>query len=153
MNKPKYQLIAEQNLTIFNFISEGPKGRITKLIEIKETNLKDFYNLAFGDKDQETGKINDSVVTNNNDTEKVLATVVAAVYAFTDINIDAWVYATGSTKSRTRLYRMGINKYLNEIENDFEIYGELKNNWCIFDKTTDFEGFVVKRKKHLIKAI
>lgn len=153
MNNPKYQLTAEQNLTIFNFISEGPKGKITKLIEIKETNLKDFYNLAFGDKDQETGKINDSVVTNNNDTEKVLATVVSAVYAFTDINPEVWVYATGSTKSRTRLYRMGINKYLNEIENDFEIYGELKNNWCIFDKTTDFEGFVVKRKKHLIKTI
>ena len=74
------------------------------------------------------------------------ATVVSAVYAFTDINPDAWVYATGSTEARTRLYRMGINKYLNEVENDFEIYGELGNNWCVFDKGTDFEGFVVKRK-------
>ena len=146
MNNPKYQLNAEQGLTIFNFISEGPKGRISKLIEIKETNLKDFYNLAFGDKDAETGKINDSVVTNNNDTEKVLATVVSAVYAFTDMNPEAWVYATGSTEARTRLYRMGINKYLNEVENDFEIYGELENNWCVFDKGTDFEEFVVKRK-------
>ena len=146
MNNPKYQLNAEQGLTVFNFVSEGPKGRIAKLIEIKETNLKDFYNLAFGDKDEETGKINDSIVTNNNDTEKVLATVVSAVYAFTDLNPEAWVYATGSTESRTRLYRMGINKYLNEVENDFEIYGELGNNWCIFEKATDFEGFVVKRK-------
>jgi hypothetical protein len=146
MNNPKYQLNAEQDLTVFNFTSEGPKGRISKLIEIKETNLKGFYNLAFGDKDVATGKINDSIVTNNNDTEKVLATVVSAVYAFTDINPDAWVYATGSTEARTRLYRMGINKYLNEVENDFEIYGELGNNWCVFDKGTDFEGFVVKRK-------
>lgn len=146
MNNPKYQLNAEQDLTVFNFISEGPKGRILKLIEIKETNLKGFYNLAFGDKDEKSGKINDSIVTNNNDTEKVLATVVSAVYAFTDINPDAWVYATGSTEARTRLYRMGINKYLNEVENDFEIYGELGNNWCVFDKGTDFEAFVVKRK-------
>ena len=89
MNNPKYQLNAEQGLTVFNFISEGPKSRISKLIEIKETNLKDFYNLAFGDKDAETGKINDLVVTNNNDTEKVLATVVSAVYAFTDMNPEA----------------------------------------------------------------
>ena len=42
MNNPKYQLNAEQGLTVFNFISEQPKGRISKLIEIKETNLKDF---------------------------------------------------------------------------------------------------------------
>jgi hypothetical protein len=146
MKNPKYQLKGENDLTVFNFISEGPKGRIPKLIEIKETNLKGFYNLAFGDKDLKTGKINDLIVTNNNDTEKVLATVVGAVYAFTDINPDAWVYATGSTEARTRLYRMGINKYLSEVENDFEIYGELGDNWCVFDKGTDFEGFVVKRK-------
>ena len=42
---------------------------------------------------------------------------------------------------------MGINKYLNKVENDFEIYGELENNWRIFDRVTNFEGFVVKRKK------
>ena len=147
MNNPKYQLKAAQDLTVFNFISEGPKGSIQKLIEIKETNLKGFYNLAFRDKDEQTGKINDKVVTNNNDTDKVLATVVSAVYAFTNTNPDAWVYATGSTDARTRLYRMGINKYLNDVENDFEIYGELKNNWCIFDKDINFEGFVVRRKK------
>jgi hypothetical protein len=64
MKNPKYQLNAEQELTVFNFISNGPKGRIPKLIEIKETNLKGFYNLAFGDKDEETGKINDSIVIN-----------------------------------------------------------------------------------------
>ena len=125
MKNPKYQLKAEQDLTVFNFISEGPKGRIPKLIEIKETNLKDFYNLAFGDKDLETGEINDKIVTNNDDTEKVLSTVVSAVYAFTENRPNAWVYATGSTKSRTRLYRMGINKYFNEVEKDFEISKKL----------------------------
>jgi hypothetical protein len=38
INNPKYQLIAEKYLTVFNFISDGPNGRIPKLIEIKETN-------------------------------------------------------------------------------------------------------------------
>lgn len=111
MKRPKYTLKAEQDLTVFEFVSEGSKGRIPKLIVFMETNLKDFYNLAFGDKDENTGKIDDSVVTNNNDTEKVLATVAAAVLAFTDKYPEAWVYATGSSTSRTRLYRMGINKY------------------------------------------
>lgn len=63
--------------------------------------MKGFYNLAFGDKNLETGDINDKVISNNGDSEQVLATVVSAVFAFTDTYKDTWVYATGSTKSRT----------------------------------------------------
>jgi hypothetical protein len=146
MKQPKYQLKAEKDLTIFEFVSEGTKGRIPKLIVFTETNLKDFYNLAFGDKDEETRQLNDRIVSNNNDTEKVLATVVSAIYAFTDKYPEAWVYATGSTTVRTRLYRMGINKYLNEVLNDFHVYGELGDEWLSFENETNFDGFVVKRK-------
>jgi hypothetical protein len=63
------------------------------------------------------------------------------------INIPmAWVYATGSTSSRTRLYRMGINKYLENAANDFHIFGEHEDDWLVFEKEKDFEGYVVKRK-------
>ena len=103
------------------FVSEGPKGQIPKLIKYSETNLKGLFNLAFGDKDQNTGEINDNVISNNNDSEKVLATVVATLYAFTDRHPDEYIMAIGSTKSRTRLYRMGITKYLDEIKKDYHI--------------------------------
>ena len=93
---------------VFGFVREGLKGGIPKLVQFGETNLKDFYNLAFGDEDLAAGEINDSIVSNNNDSNKVLATVVTTVYAFTDKYPEAWVYATGSTRSRTRLYRMGL---------------------------------------------
>ncbi len=146
MIQPKYPLKADRDLIVFDFTSVGPKGSISKLIEFKETNLHQFYNLAFGDKDISTGKINDKVVSNNQDTEKVLATIVAAVYAFTEKYPDAWVYATGSTPSRTRLYRMGISKYFHEVEKDFEIFGELSDSWVVFQKGIDYNGFVVKRK-------
>lgn len=146
MNHPKYPLKAEADLTIFKFVSEGPKGSIPKLIEFTETNLKGFYNLAFGDIDEETGRINDKIVSNNDDTEKVLATVVSAVFAFTHKYPDVWVYATGSTASRTRLYRMGINKYLEEINNQFYIFGEHGDEWLPYEKEREFEGYVVKRK-------
>ncbi len=146
MKRPKYKLKAERELTIFEFVSEGPNGRIPKLIEFTETNLKNFYNLAFGDKDEKTGKINDKVISNNNDTDKVLATVASAVLAFTDKYPEAWVYATGSTNSRTRLYRMGINKYFEDVANEFFIFGESDDKWLPFEKEKDFEGYVVKRK-------
>ncbi len=111
MKLPRYELKAERSLMVFEFTSEGPKGQIQKLIKFSETALKDFYNLAFGDKSLD-GDIDDTVVSNNGDSDQVLATVVAAVYTFTDSQLDAWVYATGSTRSRTRLYRMGVAKYL-----------------------------------------
>jgi hypothetical protein len=55
--------------------------------------------------------------------------VVAAVYAFTDKYKDVWVYATGINMARTRLYQMGISKYLNEIKHDFNVFGLLDGEW------------------------
>jgi len=144
MELPRYELKAEKSLTIFEFISEGPKGLIPKLIKYSETNLKDLYNLAFGDKNQDTGDINDLIISNNGDSEKVLATVVATVYAFTDKYPDYWIYATGSTKARTRLYRIGIAKYFNEIKRDFDIYGLRDNVWEDFEKEIVYEAFLAK---------
>ena len=146
MKLPRYLLTSSENLTTFEFVSEGPKGRIPKLVQFTPTNLKDVYNIAFGDKDRQTGQIDDAIISNNGDGGKVLATVVATVYAFTNKNPDTWIYATGSTKSRTRLYRMGITKYLSEAKNDFEIFGELKNGWENFRESMDYNGFLVKRK-------
>lgn len=67
MNLPRYPLKADQALMIFEFISEGPKGNIAKIVQYSETNLNGFYNLGFGDKDEHTGEIIDDVITNNND--------------------------------------------------------------------------------------
>ena len=147
MKLPRYELKAESSLEVFEFLSEGPKGNIQKLIKLSETALKDFYNLAFGDKDLLTGDINDQIVSNNGDSEKVLATVVSAVYAFTDREKDAWIYATGSTQVRTRLYRMGITKYFDEIKQDFEIFGLKDGEWEFFEKDIDYTAFVARRKK------
>lgn len=53
MKIEKYALKAEGNLTVFEFVSEGPKGLIQKLIQFQETNQSNLYNLAFGDKNLE----------------------------------------------------------------------------------------------------
>ena len=148
MKLPKYEIEAEDSLEVFAFVSEGPKGSIQKLIKFSETSLKGFYNLAFGDKDLLTGEIDDKVVSKNGDSEKVLATIVSAVYAFTDRKKEAWVYATGSTLARTRLYRMGITKYIDEVKQDFDVYGLLNGEWENFEKDIDYTAFVVRRNKY-----
>ena len=87
MNLPKYPLASSDKMMTFEFISEGPRGLIHKLVRFQPTNLKGVYNLAFGDKDHTTGEIDDTVISNNEDSEKVLATVVATVYALRMLNM------------------------------------------------------------------
>jgi len=147
MKLPKYPLASSDKLMTFEFTSEGQKGLIHKLVRFQPTNLKEVYNLAFGDIDHTTGDIDDTVISNNGDSEKVLATVVATVYAFTDKYPNAWIYATGSTKSRTRLYRMGITKFLSEVKEDFEVLGERNDDWEAFRKNIEYEGFLVRKRK------
>ena len=79
MDLESYELKAEESLMVFEFISNGPKGNISKLIKFSETNLKNLYNLAFGDKNPSTADINDLSISNNGDSEKVLFTVVQSV--------------------------------------------------------------------------
>lgn len=70
------------------------------------------------------------------------------LYIFTDKYPEAMVFATGSTKARTRLYRIGITNNLEEIQGDFEIFGLVGGtNWQPFQKQIEFEAFLVKRKK------
>lgn len=88
------------------------------------------------------------MVSNNGDSEKVLATIVSAVYAFTDREKDVWVYATGNTPARTRLYRMGITKYIDEVRQNFEVYGLLNGEWEFFEKDIDYTAFLVRRNKY-----
>jgi hypothetical protein len=146
MKLPRYQLAASKNLMTFEFISDGPKGKISKLVQFTPTNLKNVYNLSFGDKNQETGEIDDKIISNNADAHKVLATVVASIYAFTDKYPDCWIYATGSSQSRTRLYRMGITKYFRETKKDFHIYGETGEDWEVFNRGKEYSGFLIQRK-------
>ena len=91
MRLPRYSFKASRHFQTFEFVSEGPKGKIRKLIQFTPTNYSGVYNLAFGDKDMTTGEINDTVVSNNGDTEKILATVVASVLVFTQKNSNIWV--------------------------------------------------------------
>jgi len=146
MNNDRYNIKSGEQLETFEFVSIGSKGRIYKMVHYFKTNYKGLYTLAFGDKNLTTGELNDLSISNNGDSEKVLATVVATLYVFFDEHPDAIVYATGSTNSRTRLYQMGINKYFDTSQNDFKIFGELEGRWELFEKGKNYTAFLVKFK-------
>jgi hypothetical protein len=146
MKQPKYEIVARPSLLSFEFLSKGNKGNISKLVVYTPTDMPNVFNLAFGDKIGDED-LDDLVITDNGDSEKVLATVAATVYEVTTHYKNSWIYATGSTPSRTRLYRMGINKFYHEIIVDFELYGTLPNGeWEEFVPNTHYIAFLIKRK-------
>lgn len=148
MKHPKYNYRSESSLQNYEFISEGPKGLIKKLVIYSETTTENVYNLGFGDYDETTSGINDLSVTNNGDSLKVLATVASTIYAFIERYPNAWILATGSTTVRTRLYRMGITNNLTEIEEDFIVLGYTKNEeWEKFIVGEDYEAFLLKKRE------
>lgn len=148
MNLDKYSTIATDEYKFFEFYSEGPKGRIRKVVIYRKPigGHGSIFNLAFGDWDEEHQSLNDRVASNNNDRQKILATVASTVLEFFRHYSDAVVYAEGSTPSRTRLYQMGISANLSEITQWLEVYGFRLGNWERFRLGRNYEAFAVKIK-------
>jgi hypothetical protein len=149
MHLHHYELTIGESKLIFEFISQGPKGDIPKIIVFSKISDNGLYNLAFGDLDTKTGNVNDRVVSNNGDSEKVLATVVQALYIFFNSYPTCIVVAKGSTKSRTRLYRMGISKFRGLVNNVLFIMGRETevSDWEEFQLNKEYISFAVQIKK------
>lgn len=151
MNYEKYEdVIANSDFLRFEFVSVGPKGNIKKCIQFSQTRNQQIFNLAFGNLLAD-GSIDDLVIDNNLDRNKVLATVASTVYEFCSNYLTKWVFFSGSTIERTRLYRMAITINFDILLKDFEILGVLKDldeefvN-VPFQKGIDYFGFLVKLK-------
>jgi len=89
-------------------------------------------------------EVNDTINSENGDSEKVLATVVGILAEFLSSKPEASVFITGSTKSRTRLYEIAINTYLDDFLAVFEIFGGTKGIFEVFQKK-NYESFLVRK--------
>lgn len=149
MYLPRYDYYTDESKTVFEFLSIGPKGCIRKLVEFVDTGHGNLYNLGFGDINEDDGRIDDRIISNNGDTQKVLATVAATVDDFTSKYPQATIFATGSTEARTRLYRIGIHRHLFEIQDRFVIFGYCKvNYWEEFGMEKNYLAFLLTRKEN-----
>jgi len=144
----RYNVERDEEDFVYLFYSEGPKGRIRKMVRFQR--IPDFgrnvFNLAFGDWDDLAGKMNDEVVSNNNDHLKVLNTVAGVVLDFVNLWPNAIIKIEGSTYSRTRLYQMGISSFWQEINQEFEIYGKNDRDWVPFKKGVNYKAFLIFKK-------
>ena len=145
MELPRYQISTNEDQTVFWFTSHGTKGDITKIVLFSEMNEPQLYNLSLGDYDQESDKIDFDRITNNGD--RVLTSVVDTVYAFFAKNPDSVLHFKGSDKGRTRLYQMAISNFIEQLSEDFDIFGKLNNKISRFTKVIIYEAFLIQLKK------
>lgn len=134
------------NATVFRFTSTGPKGEIGKIIQFSETQAENIFNLAFGNIKTD-GSIDDLTTNDNKDRDKILATVAAAVYDFSKRYPERYIFFTGSSKERTRLYRIALTINYEELAETFNIWGlQDEGGFEPFQNRRSYSGFLIKRK-------
>lgn len=147
MDLERYEIESSVDSKYFEFVSSGINGNIVKVVKyVPFPNQEGLFNLGFGDKSIETGELDDLVVSNNGDTEKVLATVAMTVFEFFEEHPSATVYLKGSTSSRTRLYQISISKFIEQISIEFDVYEELEGEFERFNRNTSYKGFLIQKR-------
>lgn len=141
MNQPHYPFEVSTNRLSFVFESINNGRKITKAVEYVPFPFdKTIYNLAFGDINDK-GELDDLSVSDNQDMEKVLATVIQTIFVFFRTYPDKTLFFTGSTNARTRLYRGAIGRVIDELQEDLLIEGIRNNNRGILSKKCNLRSF------------
>jgi hypothetical protein len=146
MRLEKYITEIDKTPTIYEFISTSSDRSIKKRVIYQQIDDNNIYNLAFGDVDEMTDELDDNVISNNGDTEKILATVAATIFSFFNKYPHAIVYAKGSNSAQTRLYKIGISNNIELLEKKFIVMGYTSDEkWEIYDKKGFYSAFLIKK--------
>lgn len=147
MNLPVYALASNEDFHFYKFVSTGTKGDIPKGVQFSLAQAPPpfpIYNLALGDIDPVTGKLNDTSRSGNNDAQVIFATVGASVVDFCNRNKGVAVIAEGNTPAKQWLYRSEIAKNLAAVRQLFNVWGFIGGNWEVFAINRKYTSLLVK---------
>ena len=138
--KDRYTISKEPG-DAFTFTSVGPKGTFTVFAGFhKNRPGSSNYTFGFGEMTIDANgniHVDDQVMLNNGDADKIFNTVGNQIYLFLKRNPDAKVYISGSTPARTRIYRQLISRNFDEISRHLKVFGLMpKNQISEFTKNT-----------------
>lgn len=147
MQLEQYEVDISGEHTVYEFVSVGKQGRIEKVVAYTPIGEESsYYNLGFGDVDEEIGDWNDKVVSDNGDHRKVLATVAATVVDFLNYRPEATIYAEGNTNLKNHLYRRSIEGIIDRISQYYEVEGYTEaDSWEPFERNRPYEAFLIRR--------
>jgi hypothetical protein len=148
MNIEQCSIHSDNSHLAYKFKSIGPNGIIRKVVRytIIQGLHENYYNLSFGDWDEVNGIIDDHIISNNKDTEKVLLEVARTALQFLEHFPKAKILILGRTRARIRLYQMSISKNITELNELVDIKGFKNGHLKKFEPGINYEGFLICSK-------
>jgi hypothetical protein len=146
MKSEAYPLTHNDKYCYFEFVSESEIKTIRKVVVYSPMNSDpNRYNLFLAHVLPD-GKWCDKTVSNNLDTQKVIATVIQTMFLFLYAHENKSIYFIGSTPSRTRLYRGIIAREFLEAQKYFDIYGVTESSQELFRPNVYYKAYEIHLK-------
>jgi hypothetical protein len=144
--EPYMDLVALPDLSVFQFISEGPWGRITKQIHFTLLFKPGIYVLQLGDINK-YGGFDRCAISNNGDMNRILATVILAIEVYTERYPDRSIRIWSLSAERSRLFRIAIGNNLRLLSAKFTVQSMAREGFLFFKKDIDSAYFELKRQR------
>jgi|GEM_PF-5546426 len=125
----------------------GKQGNVLKLTAFQRMQ-EHLYNMALVDYDLETEEGNDSIVTNNQDMPKVLATVARILFDFLTCLPHVAVLIEANSEIKKKLYNRLIKNNLQSIPIDCEVLGVLPNEETELFAENDYHAIIIRNKNY-----
>ena len=138
-------------LTVFRFTSEGPKGKIKKVIEFSPYE-ETIWNLGFGDEKEGDWEV--SIVSDIDDLRKVIQTVANAAHHFTEKYPERRIFINPVDERRKLLYNRLFKEKFEEILLFFNLEGVDLSAFKIYqyEPSRIYDAFVLSRKKSIFET-
>lgn len=141
------------NVYQYRFISSISENEVTKIVSLSPLSADGkWFNLAFGnlELDSTTGEpfVNDESENNNNDFDKVLATVFTCLLNFLNSRPDAKIVFFGNTEHKQLIYKRKISANISSLQDYFIVQGGFADydvDWKIVEKEVQKKSRIVKR--------
>lgn len=156
MEVDQYETQSYETGHIFIFISRG-LHKIVKLVRYNEINITynkgdneqyKAFNLGFGNKKEGSFEIDDLARSNNGDMYLVFNTVLQTIPIFFKKNKYSAIHVMGSDEIRHLAYHRFINQRYVDLILEFEFYGSLDGQVCIYEIGTIYDYIVILLKMH-----
>jgi hypothetical protein len=135
-----YRYLATKQNTRYIFQSDGKQGQIIKIVQFNALE-GNRWNLGFGD--WKSGKVDDNVLTGNDDVFKVIKTVAAITSDFLIKYPERIVVIDPIDEKRKKLYNLVFQRHFVEIESIYTIIGIKNKQKEVYQAQKYYEAFEI----------
>lgn len=143
MIKNTYSTQYSAKFKAYTFQSIGPKGIINKIVIFEEIK-NNTYNVALCDFID--GKFVDDKATNNQDTIKVLSTVMQTIYDFLNLHPEAKIEVESRDKKRLRVYNRIAQRRYSELVLLLDLRGIVNKKEEIYNPRKVYDIIILQKK-------